>query len=124
MYYKIFLLTILSIVFFNCASVSLKEDPAKYREEISKLNKQINNNPKDEKAMRDLGIIYFKTANYTKAKSVLEKSFRINPSDAETILYYGLSLEFSDQKDQAINIYSQYDKISKLSPHRNQIQDH
>ncbi len=122
MCYKIYLLIILSIVFFNCASVSLKEDPANFRDEIVKITKQINDNPKDEKAMRDIGIIYFKTASYAKAKAALGKSFKINSADAETILYYGLSLEFSGQKDQALKVYSQYEKTSNLSPNRNQIE--
>jgi len=113
---------ILVIHIFSCTTASYKEDPEKYRDDISLLNEQLKNNPTDEKYLRDLGIIYFRIADYAKAKDHLEKAFKINAGDAETILYYGLTLEFIEQKNEAIQVYSNYTNISAISPHRNQIE--
>ena len=118
-----FCISLLLVIFItSCTSVSYKEDPEQYQDEIIKLKGQVKSNPNNIEARRDLGIIYFRTADYNNANLLLKKVFVKNPKDAQTILYYGMTLEFLQKKDDAIQVYKKYTDLSSSSTYRSKIE--
>jgi len=111
-----FCISFLFLIFISgCLTIAYIDDPEKYEDQINELKTQINNNPDNYEAVRDLGIIYFKTTDYENAQLLLKKAFGKNENDEQTILYYGLTLEFLQLRDEAIQIYCNYTNLSPLS---------
>lgn len=102
----------------GCASVSLQEDPEDYREEAAALLAHLEANPDDAEALRDLGIIYLRTARYTAAQERLEAAYVQRPDEAETLFHYALALELNNQPDEALALYARYTDVARVSPYR------
>jgi len=110
------------LIISGCSAVKYNEDPGKYEKEIDRLSAQLENNPADPMALKDLGIILFKTADYTRALALLQRADQKLNKDAEQILYLGLSYEFNNKIESAVEVYSRYRNISRTSQYRSKIE--
>jgi len=115
----IFSCTFLIWVMTSCTALKFQEDLSDYSNDVLQLRKQLKEEKDNAKVVRDLGIIYFKTAHYDTARHFLSLAYSIDPEDPKTIFYNGLSLEFDRQDEQALEFYEKYPDVSKLSPYRN-----
>jgi len=106
----------------SCASVNYQEDIEDYKDEISKLNEQLREDPKDAEALRDLGAIYFQTRQYEDARIYLQKAAKQDLNDPKTLFYLGLSMEFDGKDDTALKFYRNYEKTPRTSPWRKLMQ--
>ncbi|MFQ5865025.1 MAG: CsgG/HfaB family protein [bacterium] len=102
----------------SCAPVRYHKDISEYRGEIYKLEAKLKVNPEDAEALRDLGVIYFETAQYPLAKDYLQKAYVQNPEDPKTMFYLGMTLEFRNENQEALKIHERYIEVSRLSPYR------
>ena len=116
------ILVLSSLLFAACATVYFERDIADYRDEIAELEAKIAFNPNDAEAQRDLGVIYFETANYARAESYLQQAYSLNPNDPKTMFYHGISLEFLKRILEAQKIYQRFDEVSRLSSYRRLMQ--
>lgn len=105
-------------------AIPLKGATPDYRKEMVKLSQAIKQNPKNDKALRDLGVICIKIEKYRNAETFLEKAYHYDPTDAKTQYYYGLSLEYNGKVDEALTIYRHYTEVSRLSPYRKLMRSH
>ncbi|RMH87096.1 MAG: tetratricopeptide repeat protein, partial [Calditrichaeota bacterium] len=94
-------------------SLKFQEDISAYRDEIRKLQQRLSQNPQDAEALRDLGAIYFQTGRYAQAKTLLTQSAKLNAGDAKTLLYLGLSLEFDNRPELALQVYQKYPQLPR-----------
>lgn len=106
----------------SCATIRFQEDISDYFDDIQKLESKLKADPDNAEALRDLGVIYFQTQHYPKAKEYLQKAFAENPQDPKTIFYYGMALEFRNEIKLAIKLHESYSKVSRLSPYRKLMQ--
>ena len=102
----------------SCVSIRYQRDISEYQDEIQRLKAQIKANANQAKAWRDLGVIYFETANYTQAGKYLGKAYELDASDARTLFYLGMTLEFLNELPEALAIQRKYTQVSRLSPYR------
>ena len=106
----------------GCVSVKYQENVSHYRLQIEALQKRLQKNPDDAEALRDLGVIYFQTRQYANAKDYFAKAYEVNPQDAKTLFYLGLSLEFDNKNAEALKVYGRYTEIAKFSPWRRKME--
>ena len=117
------LILFISFLFWQgCATVKYQENISNYRSQIQMLQERLQKHPDDAQALRELGAIYFQTRQYAKAKDYLTKAYKVNPQDAKTLFYLGLSLEFENKNQSALKIYGKYGEISRLSPWRKKME--
>lgn len=100
------------LLWMSCASTTSGPSPAKQRQEIKQLIYNVRKNPRSATAFRDLGAALFEMKWYKFAVKSLVKSYRLNSKDAETLYYIAQLLELRNQTDRAMQIYSQYSKVS------------
>jgi tetratricopeptide (TPR) repeat protein len=112
-----FIIVILSLN--GCTALKFQEDLTDYTTDINQLEIQLSKDKNNARILRDLGIIYFKTAHYDTARHYLKSAYEIDQNDPKTIFYNGLSLEFDRRDDQALRLYEKYPEVSRLSPYRN-----
>jgi tetratricopeptide (TPR) repeat protein len=113
---------LLPFLLISCASVSFQRDISDYQDQILDLETKIAANPNDAEALRDLGVIYFETANYATAQGFLEKAYALTASDAKTMFYHGLNLEFQGRTDESMVVQGRYAEVSRLSGYRGLMQ--
>jgi tetratricopeptide (TPR) repeat protein len=80
------------------------------------------NDPKNPFINRELGIASFLKRQYEAAITHFVTAQRKLPKDGRLLFYLGVSYELQNQKEDAIKIYSQYLKISRLKPIRRAIE--
>lgn len=102
----------------GCAPVQYQEDTVDYQQDIRRLETELRANPANEEALRELGVLYFKTQKYEFSRKLLIQAFRINPQNPQTLFYLGMNLEFANQEDNALKVYQKYADVSGLSPYR------
>ncbi len=110
------------LVTLGCTSVRFQRDIADYQDEILDLETRIAAKPNDAKAQRDLGIIYFETANYQTAEGFLRKAYALTASDAKTMFYHGINLEFQNRIQESLEVQGRYPEVSRLSRYRKLMQ--
>ena len=115
----LFCLTLIFLSLAGCTALKFQEDLTDYTNDVSQLEAQLKKDANNARVLRDLGIIYFKTAHYDTARHYLKLAFEIDQEDPKTIFYNGLSLEFDRKDDQALRFYEKYPEVSRLSPYRN-----
>lgn len=101
-----------------CVTVRMGENIDDYRGTVKKLQAQLAKNPNDAEALRDLGVIYFQTSQFARAAEYLKRSSAAGPRDPKTLFYYGMALEYQDNKEGALAVYLNYADASSLSPYR------
>ncbi len=106
----------------SCASLKFQQDISDYRDEITSLKEQLRNKASSAGIDRDLGVIYFRTAHYDTARYFLDRAYSADSTDAKTILYYGLSLEFDRRDRAALKVYEKFTDISGLSSYKNLVE--
>ncbi|OPX34349.1 hypothetical protein B1H10_03865 [candidate division KSB1 bacterium 4484_188] len=106
----------------GCATVKYQEKVSDYQEQIRILQKKLHKNPDNMDAIRDLGVIYFQTRQYAKAKDYLNRAYKASPKDAKTLLYLGLCLEFENNNEAALKFYEKYSEIPRYSPWREKLE--
>jgi tetratricopeptide (TPR) repeat protein len=116
---RIRVLAILLCMFcFSCVTIKYGEDVADYSDDIAELQKKLLVNPKDANALRDLGVIYFQTRQYPRARDYLQRASQTEKEDAKTLFYLGMTLEFQGDREEALSKYIRYSDFSVLSPYR------
>ncbi|MBN2366380.1 MAG: tetratricopeptide repeat protein [Calditrichaeota bacterium] len=113
---------IIMVILGGCASLKFQEDISDYRNQITSLLDQLRQDQSNAEIHRDLGVIYFRTAHYDTARYFLYRAYSEDSTDAKTILYYGLSLEFDRNEKEALAVYEKFTNISGLSPYKNLIE--
>lgn len=112
------ILGLISITWFSCSHSPRQVQENRYAEEIALAQEKVAAQPDDFEANRELGILYFKSGQFTKATANLEKTDRLNRKDPRTICYLGLSYELSRQRDLALATFLRYLEIPPQSPYR------
>jgi len=102
----------------SCTSVRFVDDIAADESRIRALMAKIKADPANAQALRDLGVIYFQTRNYTSAEEYLTKAFVEKPLDPKTAFYLGMALEFQDKIQLALRFYERHKDAPRLSPYR------
>lgn len=80
------------------------------------------NNPKSPLINRELGIACFLKHQYEAAITHLVTAQQMRPKDGRLLFYLGVSYELQNQKENAIDIYSQYIKVSRFKTIRRAIE--
>ena len=84
------------LLFPSCTTQRITPaQPPQYTEEINRLQAQLQQQPDDVNALRELGVLYHKTREHRKAIAVLKKVLSLRPADLRSACYLGLSYEFS-----------------------------
>ncbi|MGE5458545.1 MAG: tetratricopeptide repeat protein, partial [Methanococcaceae archaeon] len=83
-------------------------DLGNYGKAIEYFNQEIQLQPNNFKAHRDLGIALYKKNDLSNSLVSLQKAFSIKKNDAFTIFYLGLINEAMKDYDQALNYYKEY----------------
>ncbi len=112
------LFSIYAASWLSCSQPPRQAPENKFAEEIARAEENLNANPEDFEANRELGILYFKSGQFEKAVAALEKTARLNHDDPRTTCYLGLSYELSRQRDLALATFLKYLQISPQSPYR------
>lgn len=113
-------LAILAISLFSCQRATTQPAPVQtpYQEEILQAQKNIKQNPKNIDAISELGTLYYKSRQFSKAVSILEKALQLDPAHARSLCYLGLSYEMTGQLDPAMAIYLRYLQVANNSLYR------
>ena len=120
--FPIVVLFVLALVVSSCVSVRYDEDVSQYTENIRELRQKLEANPSDAESWRDLGIIYFETKQYAKAKEYLKQSIDLGGSDAKAAFYLGMTHEFDVNPTAALAVYITYTDYSPLSQYRSMME--
>ncbi len=99
------LLGVASMLVASCASVRFGENLADYAEAIEDLEQQAARAPNDAKPLRDLGVIYLRTNDFTKANELLQLAFSRDPDDPKTLFHLGLANETLGRHETALRFY-------------------
>jgi tetratricopeptide (TPR) repeat protein len=107
---------------YNCATTSKQPSSQQYQQEIEKLKGILIQNPKDEQALQQLGIIYYRLNQFYDSRKTLAKAFMINPNDGKTMTYLGLALEAENKNKIALKVYKRYTRVSRTSSYRTKME--
>ena len=102
----------------SCASVRTGEKIEDYRDDVSRLENILQINPQNAEALRDLGVIAFRTGQYPRAKDLLKRAIALNIRDAKTLFHYGMALEQENDTQGALAAYITYTDYSVFSAYR------
>ena len=83
----------------------LASEQGDYDTALTQLYEAINETPKNYKAWREIGVVYFKQGSLEKAEEAFGTSNKIEPN-ALSNFYLGLIFEQTDQIDKAITVYA------------------
>lgn len=114
------LLCVLTVVLSSCAG-SHYGSSSNAKVEIKQLLTAEQLNPHDYAVKRDLGTGYYKAGDYDKALDKLMEARVMNPGDAKTIFYIGMSYEKKDMPNDAIKYYRSYNTLSDSRSFKNKI---
>ncbi len=84
-----------------------------YTNAIDLLQAAEQEDPNDFQVKRDLGIAYYETKRYDDATAKLKEAKSIDPRNAKTIFYLGLTYEAMDMLPEAIAEYKTYDQLAR-----------
>lgn len=92
-------------------SVTMDQDRSAFEEEEARLEQRLQNNPKDGKALRDLGSIYVRTDRPAQAYDTLKKAYSRRPDDPKVLFYLGLASEKVGRREAALDLFSKFDEV-------------
>jgi len=119
---RFFAFVTVCLLFASCTTIRLDENLADYSREVSRLERQLLDDPRADNAMRDLGAIYMRTGNIVEANEYLQNAFSLGNRDPKTLFYLGLANENLGKTQTAIRLFESYSDISTLSPYRRLMQ--
>jgi type IV pilus assembly protein PilN len=89
--------------------VSSKTQQERYYEQaIADYNEIIKNNPEDDMAYMELGVLYRSQKNFPKAIQQLNFANKLNPNNADVYYYLGLCYKETNQLEAAIRNFKKY----------------
>lgn len=100
------------------SSVSFDEDLQDYEDRVDQLQTRISNNPNDAKAHRDLGAIYVRTGNPSRAYDALKEAYARIPGDPKTLFYLGVAAENVGKRESALDLYREFGSVPQESKYR------
>jgi tetratricopeptide (TPR) repeat protein len=89
---------------------------------IKPLVQRIKENPKDSGAWKRLGSILLNSNRYDMALKCFERSVKLDPSDAESLLLTGQAYEGKKQNTRALAVYAKYEEL-EASEFRDRMQE-
>ncbi len=116
---------LLAFGLMGCSSVShqgmgvseRKQQVEQDKKNLPKLVHNVLDDLRDQKSIRELGLICLRFEKHKKARLFLKRASSLDKSDNKARFYYGLALEMNDQTDEALAVYRAYDSVSPLSPY-------
>ncbi len=93
-----------------------------YDTAIEYFEMALKKNPNDQKALRELGIVYYSRIEFDKAFPYLIQAFLQDSTDGRTLFYLGTAYEITKDYRHAIDIYRRYTQVSRLESIRNSIE--
>ncbi len=82
-----------------------------YAKALAELRQAVKENPLNNEAVRDLGIVLYEMKHYKNAALILEKALQRQPDDGQAAAYLGAAYEAQGRLDDAINIYRTYPRV-------------
>ena len=79
-----------------------------YDKEIRELGARLGQNAEDPQALKEMGLIYFKTGNFNEAEEFLFSSYQSDPYDPETAFHLGLTQERLNLTENAFSLYERF----------------
>jgi tetratricopeptide (TPR) repeat protein len=117
-----FALLLCGLAFTGCTNVRLNEDSAGYERELVNLHRRLLEHPDDAGVLRDIGVIYVRTAEYAKGQEYLQRAFSREPADGETLFYLGVASEMTARNETALRFYEKYADVPRVSQYRRLMQ--
>lgn len=111
-----------AIIAGGCTTVRMDEDLADYEAEITRLERELVENPRSPEILRDLGAIHMRTGNPTEAYDYLQQAYSMGSVDGKTLFWLGLANEELGRASTAIRLYEAYPDIPDRSPYRDLMQ--
>lgn len=105
-----------------CSCASLQEGGGDSADDMRRLQRQLLLRPNDPEALRDIGVISFRSKQYESAKIHLVRSYLQVGDDPRTIFYYGMTLEYLGDIDGALRVYINYTDVPSSSQYRKLIE--
>ena len=102
----------------SSSSLSMNEDPSAYREETRRLKERLTNDPGDAQALRELGAIYVRTGQPSKAYDRLKTAYSRVPTDPKTMFFLGLASERVGKRKAALRLFQRFDEVPEDSRYR------
>ena len=84
-------------------------------EAIARLERERASSPQNEPVLRSLGIAYFKSRNFTGARTALDQAVKLQPRDGTATLYLGLAAEELGDFATARQAYASYVRYGRTS---------
>jgi len=112
------LLVLSALLWQGCATTSAPQKVSADQKEPGRLRAKLKADSTNAEAWRELGVIYFKSQQYPRAKACLKNAYRWNSQDPKARFYLGLAFEFENRGDLALKLYEGYSRVSRLSPYR------
>lgn len=95
------------------------DQQGKTNEAISKMENSLQLAPQDTGVIFQLGVLYYKTSQFDKAKAALAKAVSLDPNFSNARYFLGLLLDTEGNKSAAIE---QFEKIAELNPDNKLVQ--
>jgi len=95
------------------------DQQGKTNEAISKMENSLQLVPQDTGVIFQLGVLYYKTSQFDKAKAALAKAVSLDPNFSNARYFLGLLLDTEGNKSAAIE---QFEKIAELNPDNKLVQ--
>ncbi len=97
-------------------------DPELYEGTIERLERELERNPDNMEARRDLGIVHLRTGQFRQARQELRTAYEAGAEDPETLFSLGLAHERSGERRDAMNMYQRYTDVPSSSRYRDPMQ--
>lgn len=120
--YIFLLLVTLVVLIPACTGIRYAGSEGDYEEQVTALQSRLLNDPNDFEALRDLGVIYARTEQYTRAREYLQDAYARRNDDPKILFYLGLTTEMLGQRQTALRLFEQYPNVPRSSPFRKLMQ--
>ncbi|MBN2000646.1 hypothetical protein JW935_24065 [candidate division KSB1 bacterium] len=106
-----------SVMHNNLTVEERKQQVERDKKNLPKLVHNVLGDIRDQRSIRELGLICLRFEKYKKARLFLKRASSLDKTDNKAKFYYGLALEMNDQTDEALDVYRAYDSVSSFSPY-------
>lgn len=101
----------------GCAGIFSTQSGDELSGQIRRAEERVRDNPGDTARITDLGVLYYKAGEYSRAAAVLEKAIQSQEHDGRALAYLGLAYEALHQVRSAWETYHKYSEIDRDSPY-------